>query len=59
MRDSTRFIYKHQAKLTWKMVKHGAGVLVGAEDREGSGSHKSDGRKTDHSEEFIEVPTDR
>lgn len=55
MTKSKSFIYGHQAKLQWKFIKHGAGVLTGKEEREGN-ARSADFHSGDMDLDFIETP---
>lgn len=55
MNTPQKFVYIHQAKLAWKLVKHGVGVALMTEDREGHEAFKPVHPHV-RSEEYIEVP---
>lgn len=55
MNASQKFVYAHRTKLAWKMFKHGMGVALMTEEREGQEGFKLTPGHV-QSEEYLEVP---
>lgn len=54
--STQQFVRNHYAKLSWKLVKHGLGVLTMTEEREGHDSriHNQDIEKPEI--KYLEIP---